>query len=108
MATLEPGDIVVVTKLDRLGRSTRELLELIDRIGRQGDVSLDSIGRLSVLPVSRASFFGASSTRPPSPARRHARSLFMRGRSNFIAKSTSPTSFERADASTLFWVFFRE
>jgi hypothetical protein len=26
-----PGDIVVVTKLDRLGRSTRELLELIER-----------------------------------------------------------------------------
>jgi len=27
---------VVVTKLDRLGRSTRELLELIDRIGKAG------------------------------------------------------------------------
>jgi predicted site-specific integrase-resolvase len=31
MAKLMPGDIVVVTKLDRLGRSTRELLELIER-----------------------------------------------------------------------------
>jgi len=29
MAKLGLGDIVVVTKLDRLGRSTRELLELI-------------------------------------------------------------------------------
>ena len=34
MAKLTPGDIVVVTKLDRLGRSTRELLELIEHIGK--------------------------------------------------------------------------
>jgi DNA invertase Pin-like site-specific DNA recombinase len=36
MAKLVPGDIVVVTKLDRLGRSTRELLELIENIGKAG------------------------------------------------------------------------
>ena len=36
MATLKLGDIVVVTKLDRLGRSTRELLELIERIAKAG------------------------------------------------------------------------
>jgi DNA invertase Pin-like site-specific DNA recombinase len=36
MAALKPGDIVVVTKLDRLGRSTRELLDLIDSIGKAG------------------------------------------------------------------------
>ena len=36
MASLKVGDIVVVTKLDRLGRSTRELLELIERIGTAG------------------------------------------------------------------------
>jgi DNA invertase Pin-like site-specific DNA recombinase len=36
MEALQPGDIVVVTKLDRLGRSTRELLELIERISRAG------------------------------------------------------------------------
>ena len=36
MAALKPGDVVVVTKLDRLGRSTRELLELIERIGKAG------------------------------------------------------------------------
>ena len=36
MAKLTPGDIVVVTKLDRLGRSTRELLDLIERIGTAG------------------------------------------------------------------------
>jgi DNA invertase Pin-like site-specific DNA recombinase len=28
--------VVTVTKLDRLGRSTRELLELIEQIGRAG------------------------------------------------------------------------
>jgi DNA invertase Pin-like site-specific DNA recombinase len=36
MANLPPGDTVIVTKLDRLGRSTRELLELIDRIRKAG------------------------------------------------------------------------
>jgi DNA invertase Pin-like site-specific DNA recombinase len=36
MAGLQTGDIVVVTKLDRLGRSTRELLDLIERIGKAG------------------------------------------------------------------------
>jgi DNA invertase Pin-like site-specific DNA recombinase len=34
MAGLKAGDVVAVTKLDRLGRSTRELLDLIDRIGK--------------------------------------------------------------------------
>jgi DNA invertase Pin-like site-specific DNA recombinase len=36
MASLQPGDVVLVTKLDRLGRSTRELLELIEQIGKAG------------------------------------------------------------------------
>lgn len=36
MAALRADDIVIVTKLDRLGRSTRELLELIERIGKAG------------------------------------------------------------------------
>jgi DNA invertase Pin-like site-specific DNA recombinase len=43
MAALKPGDVVVVTKLDRLGRSTRELLDLIDSIGRAG-ASFRSLG----------------------------------------------------------------
>jgi DNA invertase Pin-like site-specific DNA recombinase len=34
---------VVVTKIDRLGRSTRELLDLIDRIGKAG-ASFRSLG----------------------------------------------------------------
>src|SRR6266567_7907072 len=36
MAALKSGDIVTVTKLDRLGRSTRELLDVIDRISKAG------------------------------------------------------------------------
>jgi DNA invertase Pin-like site-specific DNA recombinase len=38
MAKIGPGDAVVVTKLDRLGRSTRELLDLIERISEAGAV----------------------------------------------------------------------
>jgi DNA invertase Pin-like site-specific DNA recombinase len=36
MASLKAGDVVLVAKLDRLGRSTRELLDLIERIGKAG------------------------------------------------------------------------
>ena len=43
MAKLMPDDIVVVTKLDRLGRSTRELLDLIERISKAG-ASFRSLG----------------------------------------------------------------
>jgi DNA invertase Pin-like site-specific DNA recombinase len=43
MASLKSGDIVTVTKLDSLGRSTRELLELIERIGKAG-ASFRSLG----------------------------------------------------------------
>jgi DNA invertase Pin-like site-specific DNA recombinase len=43
MASLQPGDVVAVTKLDRLGRSTRELLDLIDRISKAG-ASFRSLG----------------------------------------------------------------
>src|SRR5262252_2799675 len=43
MSTLKPDDVVVVTKLDRLGRSTRELLDLIDRISK-ASASFRSLG----------------------------------------------------------------
>ena len=43
MASLKAGDVVLVTKLDRLGRSTRELLDLIDSIGKAG-AAFRSIG----------------------------------------------------------------
>jgi DNA invertase Pin-like site-specific DNA recombinase len=42
-AGLKAGDVVVLTKLDRLGRSTRELLDLIERIGKAG-ASFRSLG----------------------------------------------------------------
>jgi DNA invertase Pin-like site-specific DNA recombinase len=43
MASLKAGDVVLVTKLDRLGRSTRELLDLIEHIGAAG-ASFRSLG----------------------------------------------------------------
>jgi DNA invertase Pin-like site-specific DNA recombinase len=43
MASLKPGDVIVVTKLDRLGRSTRELLNLLDQIDK-ASASFRSIG----------------------------------------------------------------
>jgi DNA invertase Pin-like site-specific DNA recombinase len=36
MATIKPGDIVLVTKIDRLGRSTQDLLNLIGDMRRAG------------------------------------------------------------------------
>ena len=33
---LEGGDTVIVTRLDRLGRSTRDLLNILDEIGKAG------------------------------------------------------------------------
>jgi DNA invertase Pin-like site-specific DNA recombinase len=43
MASLKPGDLVIVTKLDRLGRSTRELFNLLDRI-THAEASFRSLG----------------------------------------------------------------
>src|SRR4051794_12299480 len=34
--SLSPGDVVVVTRLDRLARSTRDLLNILDAIARKG------------------------------------------------------------------------
>jgi DNA invertase Pin-like site-specific DNA recombinase len=33
---LDPGDVLVVTRLDRLARSTRDLLNVLDEIGKRG------------------------------------------------------------------------
>jgi DNA invertase Pin-like site-specific DNA recombinase len=43
LAKLEPGDTVVVTKLDRLARSTRDLLNTLDAIGK-GGAAFKSLG----------------------------------------------------------------
>ena len=36
ISKLEPGDVLVVTRLDRLARSTRDLLNVLDEIGKRG------------------------------------------------------------------------
>jgi DNA invertase Pin-like site-specific DNA recombinase len=43
LASLEPGDTVLVTKLDRLARSTRDLLNTLDTIAKAG-ASFRSLG----------------------------------------------------------------
>jgi DNA invertase Pin-like site-specific DNA recombinase len=43
MASLRPGDELIVTKIDRLGRSTRELLELIEQISK-AEATFRSLG----------------------------------------------------------------
>jgi DNA invertase Pin-like site-specific DNA recombinase len=46
MQEASPGDTIVVTRLDRLARSTRDLLNLLDRLGK------DSIGFKSLRETS--------------------------------------------------------
>ena len=36
LKALKPGDLLVITRLDRLARSTRDLLNLLDQIGKAG------------------------------------------------------------------------
>src|SRR4051794_37306648 len=36
IAVLEPGDVLLVTRLDRLARSTRDLLNVLDEIAHKG------------------------------------------------------------------------
>jgi DNA invertase Pin-like site-specific DNA recombinase len=43
IATLTQGDVLIVTKLDRLARSTRDLLNTLDAIGKAG-ASFRSLG----------------------------------------------------------------
>jgi len=44
---LQPGDVVVVTRLDRLTRSTRDLLNLLDRFG-QDEVGFQSLRETAI------------------------------------------------------------
>ena len=57
MKALQPGDVVIVTKLDRLGRSTRELLNLLHQIDEAG-AAFKSLGD----PLCRHDHFA----RPPA------------------------------------------
>jgi DNA invertase Pin-like site-specific DNA recombinase len=36
LKALEPGDVVIVTRLDRLARSTLDLLNVLDRVAKAG------------------------------------------------------------------------
>ena len=36
LAKVEPGDVLLVTRLDRLARSTRDLLNVLDRVSKAG------------------------------------------------------------------------
>jgi DNA invertase Pin-like site-specific DNA recombinase len=36
LRALEPGDVLIVTRLDRLARSTRDLLNVLDAVAKQG------------------------------------------------------------------------
>jgi DNA invertase Pin-like site-specific DNA recombinase len=100
MASLRKGDVVLVTKLDRLGRSTRELLDLIHRIDEAGasfkslgDPLFDttsSQGRLLVTMLAAIAEFERELIRerepptaappPPRNTRRRAPACWRRGR----------------------------
>ena len=49
---IEAGDVLVVTKLDRLPRSTLDLLRIVDLIGREG-AEFKSLGELWAEPRRR-------------------------------------------------------
>src|SRR5262249_26508087 len=36
LKTIDAGDVVIVTRLDRLARSTRDLLNIVDKIAKSG------------------------------------------------------------------------
>jgi DNA invertase Pin-like site-specific DNA recombinase len=44
---LQPGDVVVVTRLDRLARSTRDLLNILERLG-QDEVGFQSLRETAI------------------------------------------------------------
>src|SRR5262249_46175203 len=47
LRTIDQGDVVIVTRLDRLARSTRDLLNILDKIAKAGRDSnrLATVGR---------------------------------------------------------------
>lgn len=65
MASLKAGDVVLVTKLDRLGRS-RELLDLIERISKAGAAFGRSATRYGIRHRAKAGCFRRCSRRSRS------------------------------------------
>ena len=60
MKEASPGDTVVVTRLDRLARSTRDLLNLLDRLGKD-NIGFKSLRETSVIrPRPRAGSWSTS------------------------------------------------
>ena len=54
MAKLEPGDTVVVTKLDRIARNTKGGIEIIDAIiGKDAAVEILNMGKFDDTPVGK-------------------------------------------------------
>src|SRR6266576_2327516 len=49
LKTIDQGDLVIVTMLDRLARSTRDLLNILDRIAKAG-ATFKSLGILGRIP----------------------------------------------------------
>jgi DNA invertase Pin-like site-specific DNA recombinase len=52
LATLRQGDVLIVTRLDRLARSTRDLLNVLDHVARAG-ASLKSLADTRPTPPRR-------------------------------------------------------
>ena len=72
MAKLMPGDMVIVTKLDRLGRSTRELLDLIegkrDLIRDRTSTSAVGIAKVDCVPAGNSHGHGRAAESRPAPS----------------------------------------
>lgn len=66
LENLREGDTVVVLKLDRLGRSLKELIALIDVMHKQGVAPIPSRNTYRPIPTIRISRIGTC-TFPPLP-----------------------------------------
>jgi DNA invertase Pin-like site-specific DNA recombinase len=110
VASLQPGDEVIVTKLDRLGRSTRELLQLLDQIDKAGctfrslgdplwDTSSPQGRLLSTLLAAIAEFERELITERTSEGRKRAMAAGVRfGRKRKLSDYQRAEAIRRRDA----------